>query len=124
MNTETKSQEDFGLQSANLAYKIADDIQAENIARFNISTDCFYTDFAVIMTSQSSTHSRAICETIEATLKSQGIKLHHKEGDHKSGWILLDYHDLVIHIFDRDSRDFYGIEHVWPNRIQIGPITL
>ena len=41
MNTETKSQEDFGLQSANLAYKIADDIKAENIARFNISTYCF-----------------------------------------------------------------------------------
>ncbi|MBG54835.1 MAG: ribosome silencing factor [Chloroflexi bacterium] len=124
MNTETELKEDSGLQSANLAYEIADDIQAENIARFNISTDCFYTDFAVIMTSQSSTHSRAICEQIESALKSQGTKLHHKEGDHKSGWILLDYHDLVIHIFDKEARDFYEIEHVWPNRIQIGPITL
>ena len=93
MNTEFKSQEDSGLKYANLAYEIADDIQAENIARFDISTDCFYTDFAVIMTSQSSTHSRAICEKIESSLKSQGTKLHHKEGDHKSGWILLDYHD-------------------------------
>jgi len=56
---------------------------------------------------------RAIADSIEKALLGIGIKMDHKEGYQESSWILLDYGDLVAHIFNEDKRQYYDLERLW-----------
>ena len=63
-------------------------------------------------TATSSTHVRALAEEVEEKLSEQGIEPHHIEGK-ATGWILLDYNDVIVHIFSREAREFYGLDRIW-----------
>ncbi len=80
-------------------------IDLQNIASF--------ADFFVICSADSDTQVKAIADEIDKTLRDEGIKCWHKEGYTALTWILLDYVDVVVHIFKKDSRDFYNIEKLW-----------
>ena len=69
-------------------------------------------DYFVIVTATSSTHVRALADEVEDVLARKGEEPDHIEGK-ATGWILLDYHDRVVNVFDRKSRDFYQLERVW-----------
>lgn len=75
-----------------------------------ISTVC---DFFVICSASVDIHARAIAEWITENLESRGIKYWHHEGYQASRWILLDYVDVVIHIFLPEVREFYALEKLW-----------
>ena len=55
----------------------------------------------------------AIVREIEKALSEEGIKVHHREGKPETGWVLLDYSDVVVHVFDPDTREYYGLEQLW-----------
>ncbi len=71
------------------------------------------TDFFVVCSGNINVHVKAISDAIIEGLKKQNIKAWHIEGYSALKWVLLDYVDVVVHIFDREIRDFYRLEHLW-----------
>ena len=107
--------EDMMRTAADLVVDTASEIQAENIHLLDVRGVSEFSDYFVILSTLSPRHMRAVTIEIEGTLKTNGGSIHHKEGDHNSGWSLLDYGDLIIHLFAPDSRDFYDLESAWPD---------
>ena len=56
---------------------------------------------------------QAICDTIEQSLKKDGVRVIHREGAPDSGWMLYDYGDVIIHVFSQAERDFYQFDELW-----------
>jgi len=71
------------------------------------------TDFFVICHGESTTQVRAICDHIQEKLEDEGLKVWHREGYDNASWILLDYVDVVIHVFLPETREFYSLERLW-----------
>jgi len=71
------------------------------------------TDFFLVCSGNIDVHVKAISDAIVEGLKEQNIKVWHVEGYSALKWVLLDYVDVVVHIFDREVRDFYRLEHLW-----------
>ena len=76
----------------------------------NITT---LTDFFVICTSESAPQARAITDHIHKQMKKDGIKAWHIEGYKNLDWVLLDYVNIVVHVFSRESWDYYDIDRLW-----------
>lgn len=93
--------------------KAASRIKAENIITMNMQGIMFSTDYFVICNAATATQVRAIADNIEEELLKDGIKFNHREGYHEAEWILLDYGDVVTHIFKTESRDYYALEKLW-----------
>ncbi len=71
------------------------------------------TDYFVIATATSTIHAQAIAEEVAHQLKQEGERMHHIEGVENGMWILLDYLNVVVHIFCGDTRQFFGLERLW-----------
>jgi ribosome-associated protein len=79
---------------------------------------CSISDFFIICHAESSTQVRAIAESVEAEMnKSLSEEAFRKEGFENAEWILLDYINVVVHIFRHEKRPFYGIEELWGDAI-------
>lgn len=72
-----------------------------------------FADFFVICSADSDTQVKAIADEIDKALRDEGIKCWHKEGYIALSWVLLDYVDVVVHIFKKETREFYNIEKLW-----------
>lgn len=70
------------------------------------------TEFFLICTAGSTTQLRALCDEVEEKLEENGLRPHHIEGK-TTGWVCLDYGSVIIHIFTRDQREFYGLDKMW-----------
>ena len=69
--------------------------------------------YFAVMHGNSDRHVRAVAENIIDVLEAKGIKAWHKEGLDHGQWVLLDYGAVIVHVFHRDMRDFYGLERLW-----------
>ena len=101
-----------------LAQTIVDGIQerkGKDIVKINLSKiKNIFTDYFVICSGDSNTHVRAISESIEKEVKEKlGMGAYHKEGVENSFWVLLDYGNIIVHIFQPETRDFYNLEELW-----------
>lgn len=72
-----------------------------------------FTDYFVIVTGQSTRQIQAISDAIQGSLSENGVKPAHIEGGDRAGWILLDYFDFIVHIFNAETRAFYALERLW-----------
>lgn len=70
-------------------------------------------DYFVICSGDSDTQVKAIADEIDKELGDRGIKCWHKEGYNTLNWVLLDYFDVVVHVFRNESRHFYNLEKLW-----------
>lgn len=70
-------------------------------------------DFFLICSGTSTTQLESIVEAVRYTLKGEGVRLRHSEGTPESGWLLLDYGDVVMHVFLDETREFYALERLW-----------
>lgn len=70
-------------------------------------------DFFLICSGTSTTQMESIVEAIRLALKAEGVRLRHAEGTPESGWRLLDYGDVVMHVFLGETREFYALERLW-----------
>jgi len=93
----------------------ASELQARDIRLLDVSSSCEFANFFILMTAQSPRHMRAVTQEIESELKKIRLALHHSEGDQNSGWALLDYGDLVVHLFAEEYREYYALEDAWPD---------
>ena len=87
--------------------KKAADIQAIEVGDLTILTEYF-----VIANGTSSTHVRSLAEEVEFKLSQAGLEPHHIEGK-ATGWILLDYDTVIVHVFTADAREFYSLDKQW-----------
>ncbi len=95
-----------------VAANAVNDKKARDLAAFEVGDLTILSDYILIATANSSTHVRALADEVEDKLTKCGIEPHHVEG-RATGWILLDYNEVIIHIFDKISREFYGLDRVW-----------
>jgi ribosome-associated protein len=101
---------------SDLAHSIVDilsDRQAEDVVLLEIGRIASFTDFFVIATAQNSRHMRALMETLDRDLAAQGVHSSHVEGEADSGWVLLDFGDVVVHLFTPEDRAYYNLEGLW-----------
>ncbi len=92
---------------------MASDKQASNIVLLDVRELCSFTDYFVICAGDSDRQVRTIYDEIEQSLKKEGIKPHHHEGTLDSGWLLLDYGDVIVHVFGASERDYYNLDGLW-----------
>lgn len=95
--------------------KALDDKKGQNIEVIDIRELSQIADFFVVCTGNSTTQVKALADEVEFQL---GNDIEHEVGYHKEGygtanWILLDYKDVIVHIFFGETRDFYNLEHLW-----------
>lgn len=100
------------LEKARAAVKILDEKKAENISVIETLEHTIISDYFVVAEGTSNTHVKALTDEVEYEMEKLGVKPHHIEG-RATGWILLDYDDVLVHIFTKDSREFYNIERLW-----------
>ncbi len=93
--------------------EVASEKQASNIVMLNISRICTFADFFVILTVESKPQMKAVIDEMDTALKKAGVRLHHKEGSDDSGWTLLDFGDVIVHIFRPEVRELYQLELLW-----------
>ena len=99
-------------QILKIAAKALDDKKAENLSAVKIEDLTPLAEYFLIATATSNTHVRALTDEVEDALMNAGEKPHHIEGK-ASGWIVLDYRSVIVHIFTREQRDFYGLDRMW-----------
>ncbi len=98
---------------ARKAIEAANDRQASDITLLDARTICSFADYFVLCTGESGRQVRAIYEEIEHRLKKEGILPHHHEGTVDSGWLLIDYGDVIVHIFAVLERGYYELDKLW-----------
>lgn len=81
------------------------------------------TDYFIIASATSSTHVRALADEVEDKLKEQSVLTHHIEG-RTTGWIVLDYNSVIVHIFTPTEREFYGLDSIWKDAKEIDLNTI
>ena len=74
---------------------------------------CSFSDYFVICSGESKRQLEAINNNIAGILKEAGIAIHHQEGSVESGWILLDFGDVIVHIFAPTEREYYQLDRLW-----------
>lgn len=72
-----------------------------------------FTDFMVLANGRSEPHVKALAEAVEERLRDNDVKVAHVEGKREGHWVLLDYGDLVVHVFTPEMRQFYQLERLW-----------
>lgn len=90
-----------------------------NIKLIEIGDISSLADYMVIATGTSSTHVKAIADEVEYQLDEAGISVSHIEGYRSNSWILLDYVDVIVHIFSEEAREFYDLERLWQDGKEI-----
>lgn len=71
------------------------------------------TDYYVIATGTSAPHLKALYNGVEIALKAEGAQCYRKAGIPEGGWMVLDYVDVIIHVFTKEAREYYAIESLW-----------
>ena len=100
-------------QLARKAVEAASEKQASDVVLLDMRKVCTFADYFVICSGDSHRQLEAICEEIDKELKKGGITLRRREGTTDSGWILMDFGDVVIHIFAVPQREYYRLEKLW-----------
>ena len=104
------------MDSKLFAEKIADLIfnkKGYDVRIIDLRSLTTFSDFFVICSADSDTQVKAIADEIDKSLRDEGIKCWHKEGYTALSWVLLDYVDVVVHVFKKEAREFYNIEKLW-----------
>ncbi|MBU4562827.1 ribosome silencing factor [bacterium] len=101
------------LAIAKMAAAAAEDKKAKDTVILNLGKLTLIADYFVITSGDSEPQLKAISNFIMRKLKENKNRLLHYEGKPETGWILLDYGDVIVHIFSKEKRDFYDLEYIW-----------
>lgn len=89
------------------------DKKAEDVVILDVRGLATFTDFFVIMSGRSTRHVQGLAETVDSEMSSKRLSSSNTEGIQEGLWVLLDYNDVVVHIFYAESRGFYDLEGLW-----------
>ncbi len=96
-----------------LAVEALDDKKAEDISIIDIREVSVIADYFIIAGGSNKSQIQALSDTVEEKLGRAGLPLKQIEGYNNANWILLDFGDIIIHIFDKENRLFYDLERIW-----------
>lgn len=107
-----------------LIIKTLDSKRGEDIQALKISDLTILADYFVIVNGTSNTHTRTLADEVEFQLSQQGIEPERREADTGNTWIILDYADIIVHVFYKEQRSFYKLESLWADgeQIDISPL--
>lgn len=91
----------------------AHDKKAEDLIVLDVQGLSSFTDYFVVMSGRSTRHVQGLADAISANMRKKRISQSSAEGYNEGQWVLLDYNDVVVHIFYHESRSFYDIEGLW-----------
>jgi ribosome-associated protein len=101
-----------------------DSKKAEDIEILGIRDLTVLSDYFVIANGTSTTHTRTLADEVEYQLSEAGIEPSGKEGHNGSNWIVLDYSDIIVHVFYKETREFYQLERLWADGEHLDPAEL
>ena len=113
---------DIRLESNILVEKVTEILKgkkAENIEIMDVANLTLLTDYFVICTGTSAIHIKALADEVVLKLKELSIIIDHLEGYESARWILMDYGNVIIHIFQKEERNFYDLERLWSDTMKI-----
>jgi ribosome-associated protein len=100
-------------EALKIAVNAADDKKAHDLVILDITKITSFANYFLLCTGDSSRQMQAIADEIEKKLKAFGLRPAHVEGYRNSEWILMDYMDMVVHIFSKNARIYYDLERLW-----------
>lgn len=99
--------------------KILSSKKGKDIKVIEISDVSVLADYMVIATGTNSTQVKALADTVEEKLDEIGISVSHIEGHRSNSWVLLDYVDIIVHVFSNEAREYYDLERLWQDGKEI-----
>lgn len=100
-------------QKLGIIQKLLDEKKAEDVEIIDLRDRTLIADYFVICSGTSNTHIKAVADGLVMDGKKEGLAKEHVEGYTEAKWVLVDYGDIVVHIFAREEREFYDIESLW-----------
>ena len=111
------------LEAAKLFAEAADDKKAFDILILDLRSLTYITDYFVICSASNTTQLGAISVVVSEELAKAGVRPSHVEGEAGANWVLMDYGDIVVHIFDEQTRIYYSLEKLWGDAPRIPVVT-
>ena len=111
-------------EMAKLAIQALEDKKAEDIKVIDISEVSVIADYFIIADGANQNQLQAMCDSVEEELYKAGCKLKQTEGNRNSTWILMDYGDVIVHLFYQQTREFYNLDKLWSDGTKIDIQTL
>lgn len=105
--------------AAKIAYKALDDKLAIDIRVLEINKISPLADYFIIASGNNPNQLRAMADEVDEQLFKAGYRLKHSEGMTSKNWILMDFGDIVVHLFNKEDREFYNIERIWGDAKEI-----
>ena len=90
-----------------------EDRKAEDIVTIDLHEHANIADYFIIATGANKPHLKALHDGLQRLFKDAGFKGYRKQGTPDSGWMIMDYHGVMVHIFERELREFYDLEKLW-----------
>ena len=90
-----------------------DEKKAEDVEIIPVEGRTLIADYFIIATGRSMTHVKSLCENLEEEMDKMEIAPLRREGVREGRWAVMDYGDVIVHIFNDESRDFYNLESLW-----------
>lgn len=109
---------------ARTAWHALDEKKGEDIRVINISQVSVIADYFIIANGSSNSQVNALVDNVEEKMHEAGFTLKQREGYGAGTWVLLDYGDVIIHVFDRENRSFYNLERIWSDGAEVAPEDL
>ncbi len=106
-------------QKAFLAAREADELKARDIVILDVRAFPALAEYFVICTGETKRHLRGIADRLEKAADENDVAVHHAEGYGMARWILMDLNNIVVHIFDAVTRDYYELERLWGDAPQV-----
>ncbi|MGN0457176.1 MAG: ribosome silencing factor [Acutalibacteraceae bacterium] len=107
------------LETAKIAVKALDGKKGQDIKLIKIDAVSTLADYMVIAAGTNSTQIKAMAEEVEYKLDEAGVSVSHIEGHRNDSWILLDYVDVIVHVFSEEAREFYDLERLWQDGTEV-----
>ena len=111
-------------EMAKLAMEALEEKKAEDISVIDISRVSVLADFFLIASGNNRNQVQALADNVEEKRGRAGVSPRQVEGYNTANWVLMDYGDIIVHVFDRENRLFYDLERIWRDGRRIDPSEL
>lgn len=104
---------EHAMEMARIAYDALSDKKGENIQIIDISGVSVLADYFIITDGTSDSQIKALVENVDEKMTKAGYTLRQQEGLSSGSWVLMDYGDIIVHVFEKEKRAFYNLERIW-----------
>ena len=111
---------DQSKEMARIAWNPLNDKKGEDIKIIDITGISVLADYFIIANGTSDSQVNALVDNVEEELHKAGFSLKQREGQASGSWVLMDFGDIIVHVFDRENRLFYDLERIWKDGRTIG----